>query len=200
MAAVTASTAEVTPNHGTHVPGEAGIWLLLFGDLSVFAVLFMVYLRRRGQNRELFAQSQEALNRSFGALNTIVLLTSSLLVVFGLRAFRSDRWRHLTARLTLTGATVGTLFVVIKIVEYRQKIALNVTPSTNEFFMYYYVMTGLHLVHVVVGLGVLLVLSAVARNPAPTRTQIAFYEGGACFWHMVDLLWVVIFPLVFLVR
>lgn len=66
--------------------------------------------------------------------------------------------------------------------------------------MYYYVLTGLHLAHVIVGLIVLLVLAVIARKPEPSRSHIAFFEGAGCFWHMVDLLWIVIFPLLFLVR
>jgi nitric oxide reductase NorE protein len=183
-----------------HVPGEPGIWVLLFGDMLVFTILFAVYLQRRGQNEELFAQSQEALNRTFGAVNTLVLLTSSLFVVFAVRTLRSERWRHLAGRLTVAGVAVGACFVLIKAVEYHEKIAAGITPNTNEFFMYYFVLTGLHLAHVIVGLGVLLALSRLARKPAPTRTHIAFFEGGGCFWHMVDLLWIAIFPLLFLVR
>ncbi len=183
-----------------HVPGEPGIWVLLFGDMLVFTILFAVYLHRRGENKELFAQSQEALNRSFGAINTLVLLTSSVLVVFAVRALRSEQSRHLAYRLTVAGAGVGACFVVIKVFEYHEKVAAGITPSTNEFFMYYFVLTGLHLAHVIVGLGVLLALSRLARKPTPTHTHIAFFEGGGCFWHMVDLLWIVIFPLLFLVR
>lgn len=185
---------------GQHVPGEPGIWVLLFGDMAVFTVLFAVYLSRRGQSPELFAQSQDTLNRTFGALNTVVLLTSSLLVVFAVLAMRSERWRHLALRLTIAGIAVGSCFVVIKVFEYTEKIAAGITPSTNEFYMYYFVLTGLHLFHVIVGLAVLLVLCVLARKPAPARTHVAFVEGGACFWHMVDLLWIVIFPLLFLVR
>ncbi len=183
-----------------HVPGEPGIWILLFGDMVVFAVLFTVYLHARGAKPDLFAHSQEALNRTFGAVNTVVLLTSSLLVVFATRAMRSEQWRRYARRLTLAGAGVGACFVVIKGVEYHEKVVAGITPSTNEFFMYYFVLTGLHLAHVVIGLAVLLALATLARKPQPTRTHLAFFEGGACFWHMVDLLWIVIFPLLFLVR
>jgi nitric oxide reductase NorE protein len=192
--------SDVRARADRHVPGEPGIWVLLFGDMLVFTILFAVYLHRRGENKELFAQSQEALNRSFGAVNTLVLLTSSVLVVFAVRALRSEQWRHLAHRLTIAGAGVGACFVVIKVFEYHEKVAAGITPSTNEFFMYYFVLTGLHLAHVIVGLGVLLALSRLARKPVPTRTHIAFFEGGGCFWHMVDLLWIVIFPLLFLVR
>jgi nitric oxide reductase NorE protein len=183
---------------GRHVPGEPGIWVLLFGDMLVFTVLFAVYLSRRGENRELFAQSQDALNRNFGAINTLVLLTSSVLVVFAVLALRSERWRALAPRLTIAGFAVGCCFVVVKVFEYHEKVSAGITPSTNEFFMYYFVLTGLHLAHVVIGLGVLLALSRIARKPS--KTHFAFFEGGGCFWHMVDLLWIVIFPLLFLVR
>jgi nitric oxide reductase NorE protein len=129
-----------------------------------------------------------------------VLLTSSILVVFATRALRRPELRYLARRLTLGGVLVGACFVVIKAFEYHEKIAAGITPSTNEFFMYYFVLTGLHLAHVIIGLLVLTVLSTLAGKPEPTRTHIAFFEGGACFWHMVDLLWIVIFPLIFLVR
>ena len=183
-----------------HVPGEPGIWVLLFGDMMVFSVLFTVYLHQRGARPELFAESQGALNRALGATNTLVLLTSSLLVVFATRALRRPDLRHLARPLTLAGVLVGSCFVGIKVFEYHEKVEAGITPSTNEFFMYYFVLTGLHLAHVVIGLVVLTVLSGLARKPEPTRTHIAFFEGGACFWHMVDLLWIVIFPLIFLVR
>jgi nitric oxide reductase NorE protein len=154
----------------------------------------------RGQGSELFAESQNSLNRNFGAVNTLVLLTSSLLVLLAGKALRSDRWRHLAPRLTLSGAAVGACFVVIKVFEYHERVAGGDTPSTNEFFMYYFVLTGLHLVHVLAGLAILLALSRLIRRPELTTTHIAFFEGGSCFWHLVDLLWIVIFPLLFLVR
>jgi len=183
-----------------HVPGEPGIWVLLFGDMLVFTVLFTVFLHERGAKPELFAHSQAALNRALGATNTLVLLTSSLLVVLASHAMRRPPLRHFARRLTLGGALVGACFVVIKGFEYHEKIAAGIAPSTNEFFMYYFVLTGLHLAHVIIGLAVLVVLSTVAGNSGPTRTHIAFFEGGACFWHMVDFLWIVIFSLIFLVR
>jgi len=183
-----------------HVPGEPGTWVLLFGDMAVFTVVFAVYLQARGQRSDLFAESQNALNRNFGAVNTLVLLTSSLLVVLAGKALRSDRWRHFASRLMLSGAAVGACFVVIKAFEYRERVAEGDTPTTNEFFMYYFVLTGLHLVHVLAGLAILLALSRLVRMPELTTTHIAFVEGGSCFWHLVDLLWIVIFPLLFLVR
>ncbi len=196
----TGPTLEAPRARSGHVPGEPGIWILLFGDMAVFTILFAVYLHRRGPNALLFAESQTALNRTLGATNTLVLLCSSMLIVLAALAFRDDRFRHLAPRLTLAGAAVGSCFVFIKLFEYHEKVSAGLTPSTNEFFMYYFVLTGLHLAHVVIGLIVLTVLSQLARKTTPSRTHIAFFEGGACFWHMVDLLWLVIFPLLFLVH
>lgn len=183
-----------------HIPGEPGIWVLIFGDMVIFTVLFAVYLDRRSRDTELFASSQDHLNRTLGAVNTLILLTSSILIVFAAKAFRDPRLRHRARALTIGGAIIGVGFVVLKSLEYQQKFSAGITASTNEFFMYYFVLTGLHLAHVIIGLVVLTALTRLARKSEPSPTHIAFFEGGACFWHMVDLLWIVIFPLVFLVR
>lgn len=182
------------------VPGEPGIWVLIFGDILVFTVLFVAFLVVRAQNEPMFTSSQDQLSRTSGAVNTLVLLTSSILVVFGTRAFRNQRSRHLAPWFIAAGAAVGSCFVLIKFGEYHTKTSAGLGPSTNEFFMYYYALTGLHLLHVVIGLVVLAALWRLARQPTPTPVQMDYFEGGACFWHMVDLLWLVIFPLVFLVR
>ena len=166
----------------------------------MFAVLFAVFLNHRGTQPELFAASQDHLNRAFGATNTLILLTSSLLLVYATRALRSNTLRPLAPSLTLGAMALGVCFVVSKGFEYTKMLNAGFTPSTNEFFTYYFVLTGLHLGHLVVGLGVLTILWTLARKAEPSETHLKFFEGGACFWHMVDLLWVVIFPLVFLVR
>ena len=196
-----AEDASLRPSRrGRHVPGEAGLWVLLFGDMVVFTVLFTVYIHHRGHNMVLFAASQEHLNRSLGAINTLVLLASSILVVFATHAFRNGHLRHKAPRLTIAAIGVGACFVVIKAIEYHEKVAAGITPTTNDFYTWYYALTGLHLVHVVLGLVVLTVLSRLARKPEPSSGHVAFFEGGACFWHLVDLLWIVIFPLLYLVR
>jgi nitric oxide reductase NorE protein len=199
------STATVVDEQGEraprqyHVPGEVGLWILLFGDMAVFAVLFAVYLQRRGQQPALFASSQDTLNRNLGALNTLLLLASSLLVVLATRAVRGAS-RARAPRLVAGAFAFGVGFIVVKAFEYHEKFTAGLTPSTNKFYMYYFVLTGLHLGHLVVGLVVLIVLWTLSRKTELSKTQLMFFEGGACFWHMVDLLWIVIFPLIFLVR
>lgn len=181
------------------IPGEAGVWIFILGDMTVFAVFFTVYLVERSKQRSLFDLSQTTLNKNLGAINTVFLLLSSLFVVLGTRAMRSGQRRF--AQRSIVGAFgCGTAFILVKVVEYHERIAADQTPSANGFYLLYFVLTGLHLFHLVIGLIVLIVLRSMAGKPDLSGHQWAFFEGGACFWHMVDLLWLVLFPLIFLVR
>lgn len=198
LGTIDASPAQPLRGGPPHVPGEPGLWILLFGDLTGFATLFAVYLYQRGQHPELFAASQATLNRSLGATNTLVLLASSLLVAMATGAVRRAESRRLARPLLLGAMGCGVVFIAIKSVEYHEKLASGLTPGTNDFYMFYFVLTGIHLAHLVLGLAALFVLWKLAGAPAPIHHR--FLEGAACFWHMVDLLWIVLFPLLFLVR
>lgn len=187
------------PPRMRRIPGEEGIWILIFGDMTVFAMLFGVYLYYRGAEIELFNESQKRLSQTFGAVNTLVLLTSSLLVVTGVRAVRCNA--HLLARRLIYAAMAcGVVFVANKAVEYGQKISHDVVPVTNQFFMYFYVITGLHLFHVVIGMSLLAFIAHLTRQSTLSPREHGYLEGSACFWHMVDLLWIVVFPLLYLVK
>ncbi|MVU80791.1 cytochrome c oxidase subunit 3 family protein [Nocardia sp. ET3-3] len=183
-----------------HVPGEAGLWVLLFGDMLVFTMLFGVYLYQRRQQPRLFEEFQATVDRNLGTLNTLLLLVSSLLVVLATRAVRRSAQRHLAPRLLLGAITCGIGFVAVKAFEYHEELTGSSTTATNTFRLYYFALTGLHLAHLVFGLLVLIGLWTLSRKRDLTRTHHMFFEGGACFWHMVDLLWMMIFPLVYLVR
>ncbi|WAJ43350.1 cytochrome c oxidase subunit 3 family protein [Mycobacterium sp. Aquia_216] len=181
------------------IPGEAGVWIFILGDICVFAVFFTYYLVQRSKHVEVFDLSQSTLNKNFGAVNTIFLLVSSLFVVLAVRAMRSTE-RILAQRLVTGAFLCGAAFIIVKTFEYSERIAAHQIPTTNGFYLLYFVLTGLHLFHLILGLGVLTVLFFLARKPDLSPHQWAFFEGGACFWHMVDLLWLVLFPLIFLVR
>jgi len=183
-----------------HVPGEPGLWVLLFGDMALFTFLFTFYLHDRGQNPRLFAESQEHLHRTIGVINTLVLLTSSIFVVFALRALRNEHMRQLATRLAVAAIAIGACFIVLKLFEYYELVTAGMTLTSNDFYMWYFAITALHLGHVVLGLLTLTVLTRLVRSAKTAATHMAFFEGGACFWHVVDLLWIVIFPLLYLVR
>lgn len=188
------------PKKAKRIPGEEGTWIFIFGDMTVFAVFFSVFLQSRIGDPDGFARDQAELNQNFGAINTVLLLVSSLLVVLAMRAVQSGTQRHLAPRLIAGAWLCGAGFLAIKVLEYTEKIHHGITPQTSDFFMYYFVLTGLHAFHLVIGLVVLIVLYKLSQKPEMSKNQYSFFEGGACFWHMVDLLWIVLFPLIFLVR
>lgn len=111
--------------------------------------------------------------------------------------------RHLNrqaALLFVLAACCGLGFSLVKVFEYSEKIAAGLVPVTNDFYMFYYILTGLHFVHVVIGMIVVLFMALRARRGVTRRADLSFLEGGASYWHMVDLLWVVLFPLIYLMK
>lgn len=193
MAEATSPQAE----RKAHLPGEAGIWLFILGDMIIFGMFFVAFIYYRAQAPALFDASQARLNADLAVVNTLLLLTSSLFVVLAVEAVR----RNLVARarrLLMAAWLCGAGFVVIKIVEYREKSAQGINLLTDDFFMYYYMYTGIHLVHVLLGLAFLAWLIAKCRTA--TAADTPSFEVGASFWHMVDLLWIMLFPLLYLVK
>lgn len=182
----------------SHVPGEPAFWLVIFGDLVVFGVLFGVYLYERSLAPEVFARSQQTLSITLGLTNTLVLLTSSWLVVKAVNLVRAGR--STIAPVLILGAMAGGLtFAVVKFFEYRHLVEHGFLPTSNPFYLYYFILTGLHLFHLLLGMVVLGALWFSTRRPR-SRRRLAFLEGGACFWHLVDAVWVVLFPLLYLLK
>lgn len=200
MTELAAEELDRTPRNGlkrNHLPGEPSMWFFVIGDLLIFGVYFIAYVYYRGQDPDLFLQSQARLNLDIGAANTIVLLTSSLFVALGTTAARAGKTAD-GARLFVIALAVALVFPVLKLFEYVPEITSGVTPGTNLFFMYYFVMTGLHLCHVMLGL---VILSFVVRNlRGPGSPNMKLVETGATYWHMVDILWLILFALLYLMR
>jgi nitric oxide reductase NorE protein len=180
-----------------HVPGESSMWFFVIGDLLIFAVYFVGYMYFRGQNHELFLRSQARLNLDIGAVNTVVLLTSSLFVALGVQAARAGDTADALRRFWVA-LVFGAAFPLLKMFEWIPEITSGLTPGTNLFFMYYYVMTGMHLCHVLLGL---VIMCFIIRSLKTGEAQkISFVETGATYWHMVDVLWLVLFALLYLMR
>jgi nitric oxide reductase NorE protein len=187
------------PERERRIPGEAGLWALIFADLCVFSVLFGVFLHYRGLQPELFNHSQAELHRYFGAINTLLLLSSSLCVVLGVEAIRRRQGK--LARLAIGAALAcGSVFLINKGIEWGTLLSEGHKPASNDFFMYFFVLTGIHAMHVVLGMAALAVLFALSRKQELSKYQYVFVESGACFWHLVDLLWIVLFALLYLMH
>lgn len=180
------------------IPAEPGLWVIIFGDMFVFGLFFGTFAYYRLQQPALFHASQAGLNQGIGLLNTMFLLTSSWFVANAVQASRGAKTR--AASRWATGAILlGGCFVAAKILEYAEKVRAGITPATNDFFMLYFVFTGIHLAHVVIGVAALVLLRSRITRPI-SDARSALIEGCAIFWHMVDVLWVVLFAILYLHR
>ena len=180
-----------------HVPGEGAMWFFVLGDLLIFGVYFVFYLYYRGQNQELFLQSQQHLNQGLGVVNTVILLTSSLFVALATLAAREQRKSRAINQMAIA-IGLGAIFPLFKMMEWIPKLLAGMTLGENLFFTFYYLMTGMHLCHVLLGL---VILGFVMRDLRNTDTpNVEFVETGAIYWHMVDLLWIILFALFYVMR
>ncbi|MEV4241484.1 MULTISPECIES: cytochrome c oxidase subunit 3 family protein [Nocardia] len=180
-----------------HLPGDVAVWVFVLGDLIIFSSYFIIFMVDRNRDPDLFLQSQQHLDLNIGVVNTLILLASSWCVARSVVAARNGEYQH-AMMFTVAGGLCGVLFVLIKIYEWSSKISQGMTLPSNHFFMYYYMLTGVHLFHVLLGLVILAVVLAELRNPRLRRMKMV--EIGATYWHMVDLLWIVVFALVYVVR
>lgn len=190
------------PHRGTrrrHLPGEPGIWIMICGDLMMFSIMFIVFLFYRRDDLALFQSSQSHLNQSFGLINTFFMLASSWFVAMAVEAARTRRIKA-TVVLFRLGFACGLGFAIVKIAEYAQKIRAGIVINTNDFYMYYYVFTGIHFLHVLIGMGVLAFMAQYATKGDFAPITIGHFESGASFWHLVDLLWIALFALLYLLK
>jgi len=176
------------------VPAEVGFWFFILGEMSVFSLFFGAYLWNLGSHRQAFAEDASNLVVPLGLLNTLVLLASSYVVVKAVIAQRSGD-NLLAQRMVGLALAGGGLFVLFKVAEYVVELSGGHGLTTSRFFGYYYVLTGLHLMHVAIGSVLLLTWR---RGLSQSRTSMRWAECAAGYWHMVDLLWLVIFSIVYI--
>jgi len=175
---------------------EEGILIFIFADMCMFALFFITYLMERNADSTVYIASQAKLNQTLGAINTLILLLSSWFVVLAVKALKRNA-QQACAVFLASAFFCGAVFIVNKAMEYSAKIQDGVTILSNDFFMFYYIITGIHLAHVVGGMVILLVLFINTRRGKYSANNIAAVESGGVYWHMVDLLWIFIFPLIY---
>jgi nitric oxide reductase NorE protein len=181
------------------LPGVDGVWVFIGADSAIFAILFLTFMQDRLKSPALFDASRHALNLNLGGIDTLILLTSSWSVALAIQALKRDLIDQVP-RYLLGGVLTGLMFVMSKSIEYFQKFAHGLTPGTNPFYMWYFTLTGIHLAHVVLGTILLTYLWISARRRAYSSSHRAVPESVASFWHLVDLLWIVLFPLLYLMK
>lgn len=189
-----------------------GMWIFLATEILFFGGLFLGFFVYRASYPEVFTAASRHLHVWLGTLNTAVLLTSSLTIALAVHAARVERRRMLIIFLGIT-FLLGALFLGIKAIEYRWEFQENLMPfagltfhfegpspeQARIFFSFYFVMTGLHALHLLIGLGVIGVMIALAALGLGEHRLERRVELTGLYWHFVDLVWVFLFPIVYLI-
>jgi nitric oxide reductase NorE protein len=171
------------------LPGDLMMWVLIVSELLVFGAGLIAFLAVRITDPAGFLEAQSHLHRTAAGLNTVVLVSSGWLAALAARSAAHGSLAR--TRACLAGAAaLGLVFLVIKGMEFAEKAAQGITFDTHAFFTFYYLLTGFHAAHVVAGV---VILGLVAH-----RCQARTVEVGTQFWHMVDLVWVILFPIIYL--
>ncbi len=180
-------------------PGDLAIWVFILAELGAFAAFFGAYAFTRMNNVEMFNHYQLTLDKSAALINTFALITSSYFVVRAVAAIRDDNARQ-CVRWLLAALLMGALFLVVKSNEYVHHIEAGIRLSTNRFYMFYLSLTFFHFMHVIMGMVILAAVAVKAKRGGYSAAQHVGVETGASYWHMVDLVWLILFPLVYVMR
>ena len=180
-------------------PGDLAIWVFILAELGAFAAFFGAYAFTRMKNVEMFNFYQQTLDNTAALINTLALITSSYFVVRVVAAIREDDARR-CVRWLLAALLMGALFLVVKSNEYAHHIEEGIRLSTNTFYMFYLSLTVFHFMHVIVGMVILAAVAVKAKRGGYSAQQHTGVETGASYWHMVDLVWLILFPLVYVMR
>ncbi|MFH1197327.1 MAG: cytochrome c oxidase subunit 3 family protein [bacterium] len=195
--------------HKDSVGAKMGMWLFLFTELLLFGGMFLIYAVYRFQNIDQFHVAASELNTGIGTLNTIILLTSSLTVAVAIAAIQKGN-KFLSVMLLTITILLAFMFMVNKYFEWSAKFEHGLFPGSEEllgrpngqilFFGLYYVMTGLHALHVIIGVIILAVLLIFIMKDKITQHDFVKLENGGLYWHLVDLIWIFLFPLFYLIQ
>ena len=192
-----------------HEAAEFGMWIFLMTELMLFGGLFVAYIFYRTVYSDGFAEGSRHLELAYGGPNTVILIVSSLTMVLAVRSAQLGARRKLFWLLIAT-AILGTIFMVIKGAEYYQHYlngevpGLNWTysgPYANQvqlFFFAYFALTGLHSIHLTIGIGLVLVIAFMARRGAFLMEHHVPVEMIGLYWHFVDIVWMFLLPLLYL--
>ncbi len=185
-----------------------GMWLFLLSEILLFGGMFILYSAYRYKNPIDFHHASQELEVLLGTLNTLLLLTSSLTVAVSIAAIKKGQ-RKLSMVLLMATLALGLLFLVNKGFEWSTKIEHGIYPNSSIllsrtrgevlFFSLYYVMTGLHGLHVLVGIGALLVMWILLKKEKINVSHYVPLENAGLYWHLVDIIWIFLFPLFYLI-
>ena len=189
-----------------------GMWVFLVTEIMFFGGLFMAYIVYRAASPEAFQEASAHLAISWGAFNTAVLIFSSLTMAMAVRSAQISQPRG--TQVMWLGATMllGLVFLGVKVIEYKDKFDHHIVPGpffdksiwthpagVEQFYSLYFVMTGLHALHMIIGIGIMLVIAVMAWRRQFNSTYYTPVEVSGLYWHFVDIVWIFLFPLLYLI-
>ena len=194
------------------LPGDLAMWFFILAELSVFAIFFIGFAVAEHLHADMFAQSKAQVHPIAGLINTLALITSSFAVALSLQAMHQNNAK-LAVRRIIYALLIACIYLVVKVWEYQTLFNQGFDIETNTFFTLYFLITFFHLMHVLLGM---VILIYIAKNAAQgnyehsdkpsvdalesdNQNTIAGFESGACYWHMVDMLWIILFPLIYII-
>ena len=188
---------EIDYNNIYYPPGGILMWILISLELITFGIALVALVAYSKENPELYHESRLMLNTSFGAINTVFLLVSGFFMATTVHLFKQQKFDRslFYLRLTMLG---GFLFLALKSVEYYEKLNMGLVLDYNTFFSFYWLLTGFHVIHVLVGL-VILTFFNFSLKKQKEQANLEDMEAGAAFWHMCDLIWLLLFPVIYLI-
>ena len=198
--------------HTAHRDDEAskiGMWLFLFTEMLLFGGLFLVYTIYRNLNSEAFSTASQELSVAFGYINTVVLLTSSLTVALSISAIRSNNPKKAKMLLWIT-LIFALIFMINKYFEWSAKINhglfpgmehfMSLPPGEGLFFLLYFFMTGLHGLHIIAGSIFIWIVIRQIKKGKIKHDDYILQENAGLYWHLVDIIWIYLFPLFYLIH
>jgi len=188
-----------------------GMWVFLVTEIMFFGGLFLAYLIYRSANPMAFQEASSHLNVVWGAVNTVVLIVSSLTMALAVRAAQTSAPPKTQVFWLLATMALGAAFLGVKVIEYRDKFIHHTVPGPNfewtgqypagaeMFYSLYFCMTGLHALHMIVGLGIMTVIAIMAWRRKFDADYYTPVEVSGLYWHFVDIVWIFLFPLLYLI-
>ena len=178
-------------------PGGILLWIIIFLELVTFGIALVFFVLSSKENPELFHTSRLQLNSTIGMFNTVFLLTSGFFMALTVKEFKNKNILKSKKYLLVT-MLFGILFLALKTIEYSAKLEAGLGIGYNTFFAYYWLLTLFHVIHVIVGLVILTYLYFELKKDRLT-TEVEDVEASAAFWHMCDLIWLLLFPTIYLI-
>src|SRR5260221_13178105 len=188
-----------------------GMWVFLVTEIMFFGGLFMAYLVYRHQSPTRFQEASHPLNIYWGAANTAILIISSLTMAFAVRAAQTNQPRAAQVGWLIATMVLGAAFLGINAIEYAEKLRDRIVPGpyfqweglytkpAEQFYLLYFAMTGLHALHMIIGIGIMTVITIMAWKKQFDGDYYTPVEVAGLYWHFVDIVWIFLFPLLYLI-